>query len=280
MIFYGRWGSLRQIPSPLAEGAGAHTPTSPSSSNKRFNHAKLYVFDSQTVILGGMGIGDDFRDVNVDFMVEITGGGAAARLADRYEGRARSTPGRPFDYLLHALRGQALTGKALAAQRLELMAGVRERLTIAMAYLGHPSRPTCWSAAVQRGVKVTLLTAARANVGGDLNLATCAELLRRTGSPGNLRIVLPPADGARQGHRGRRRMGRPRLGQLHPAVARRLRGGGPLLPRPELRPARRAGHRERARGRGKPPGSPWPTAAWQRGDGAAWSVRSTHGRKG
>jgi phosphatidylserine/phosphatidylglycerophosphate/cardiolipin synthase-like enzyme len=36
------------------------------------------------------------------------------------------------------------------------------------------------------------LTAARANVLGDLNLATCAELLRRTGSPANLRIVLHP----------------------------------------------------------------------------------------
>jgi phosphatidylserine/phosphatidylglycerophosphate/cardiolipin synthase-like enzyme len=41
-------------------------------------------------------------------------------------------------------------------------------------------------------VKVTLLTAARANVGADLNLATCADLLRRTGSPENLRVVLHP----------------------------------------------------------------------------------------
>ena len=37
-----------------------------------------------------------------------------------------------------------------------------------------------------------MLTAARANIIGDLNLWTCAQLLRRTGSPENLRIVLHP----------------------------------------------------------------------------------------
>ena len=50
------------------------------------------MFDDETVILGGMGIGDDFRHHNVDFMVEISGGQAAARLADRYEGRAAFDP--------------------------------------------------------------------------------------------------------------------------------------------------------------------------------------------
>jgi hypothetical protein len=41
-------------------------------------------------------------------------------------------------------------------------------------------------------VQVNVLTAARANIIGDLNLWTCAQLLRRTGSPENLRIVLHP----------------------------------------------------------------------------------------
>jgi cardiolipin synthase len=189
MTFYGRWGSLRQNPSALATALVSH-PNVTFVDNKRFDHAKLYVFDDETVILGGMGIGDDFRDINVDFMVEITGGGAATRLADRYEGRAPFDASRSFDYLLHTLRSQ--DRKALAAQRFELMAGARERLTIEMAYLGHRPSTDVLVAAVQRGVEVTLLTAARANVGGDLNLATCAELLRRTGSPENLRIVLHP----------------------------------------------------------------------------------------
>jgi phosphatidylserine/phosphatidylglycerophosphate/cardiolipin synthase-like enzyme len=84
MTVYGRWGSLRQRPSPLADALLNHQMVTVNRHEKRFDHAKLYVFDEETVILGGMGIGDDFRHHNVDFMVEISGGHAAARLADRY----------------------------------------------------------------------------------------------------------------------------------------------------------------------------------------------------
>ena len=199
MTVYGRWGSLRQKPSPLADALLNHQMVSVSHHQKRFDHAKLYVFDDEIVILGGMGIGDDFRHHNVDFMVEISGGGAAARLADRYEGRAAFDPKRSFDYLLHSFKGS--TSKqgqkrgqrvALAKQRLALIASAQKRLTIEMAYFGDRACTTALVDAVKRGVFVTVLTAARANIIGDLNLWTCAQLLRRTGSPDNLRIVLHP----------------------------------------------------------------------------------------
>lgn len=191
MFFYGRWGSLHQVPSALADQLSKH-PRVRLVNEKRFDHAKLFVFDDETIILGGMGIGDDFRDVNVDFMVELTGGDAVTRLTDRYEGRAPFDPSRPFDFLLHASEGNERTGESLAAQRLALIDGARERLTIAMAYLGDRGANEALCRAVERGVAVTLLTAARADVGGDLNLFSCARLLRRTGSPPNLRLVLHP----------------------------------------------------------------------------------------
>jgi cardiolipin synthase len=191
MFFYGRWGSLAQSPSELATALLAH-PNVRVIAEKRFDHAKLYIFDDETVILGGMGIGDDFRDVNVDFMVEISGGDAAERLAARYEGRAPFDAGRPFDYLLHSFRGHTRSRDSLSAQRLDLLAGVRERLTIAMAYLGDPEPTQAVIDAVKRGVQVTLLTAARANVGADINLLTCSQILQRTGSPANLRVIFHP----------------------------------------------------------------------------------------
>jgi cardiolipin synthase len=196
MTVYGRWGSLRQKPSPLADALLNHQMVSVSSREKRFDHAKLYVFDDETVILGGMGIGDDFRHHNVDFMVEISGGGAATRLADRYDGRAAFDPDRGFDYLLHSFRGSAPPRKgqrvALAKQRLALIASAQKRLTIEMAYFGDQACTAALVDAVKRGVQVTVLTAARANIIGDLNLWTCAQLLRRTNSAENLRIVLHP----------------------------------------------------------------------------------------
>jgi cardiolipin synthase len=191
MGWYGRWGSLRQTPSAVAEALRDH-PRVHLVAEKRFDHSKLYVFDDETVILGGMGIGDDFRHVNIDFMVEVSGGRAAERLAERYEQGVRFDGERSFDYLLHSFRGRAANGESLADQRLALINQTRERLTIAMAYLGDPAATEALVAAVRRGVRVTLLTAARANVGADLNLYTCATLLRRTGHAENLRIVLHP----------------------------------------------------------------------------------------
>src|SRR4029077_10482452 len=125
--------------------------------------------------------GDDFRLANVDFMVEIAGGGAAARLTDRYAGAVPFDPRRSFDFLLHSFSGNGHGGRSLADDRLALIAGARKRLTIEMAYIGDRACTNAIVAAVQRGVSVTILTAARANVLRDLNLATCDQILRRTG---------------------------------------------------------------------------------------------------
>ncbi len=191
MLFYGRWGSLRQRPSPLAAALAAH-PNVRLTIAKRFDHAKLFVFDDRTLIMGGMGIGDDHRDVNVDFMVEIDGAAAVERLAERHAGRARFDARRRFDFLLHSLAAGAPPGEELGAQRLALIAGARRRLTIAMAYLGDDRATQALCDAVGRGVEVTLLTSARTDVGADLNRFSCANILRRTGHPPNLRLVLHP----------------------------------------------------------------------------------------
>jgi cardiolipin synthase len=192
MIVYGRWGSLAQRPSALADALLRHHNVIVRCDERRFDHAKLYVFDDETVILGGMGIGDDFRLTNVDFMVEISGGNVAARLQERYEGLAAFDPTRIFDFLLHSFRGSARLAGTLAEDRLRLIASARRRLTIEMAYLGDRACTDAIVAAVNRGVEVTLLTAARANIIGDLNLYTCNEIMRRTGNPANLRIALHP----------------------------------------------------------------------------------------
>jgi cardiolipin synthase len=190
MVGYGKWGSLRQRPSELADALRTHPDVTIARDDDRYDHSKLYVFDDEIVILGGMGIGDDFRLHNVDFMVEIAGPEAAPRLAQRHDGQAAFDAGRSFDYLLRS--HECLDPGELARERLALIAGARKTLTIEMAYLGDPACTDAIVAAVKRGVAVTMLTAAKANVIGNLNLWTCAEILRRTGSPSNLRIFLHP----------------------------------------------------------------------------------------
>ncbi len=192
MAAYGRWGSLRQRPSAHADALLQHPNITVRRDDKRFDHSKLWVFDDELVILGGMGIGDDSRWANVDFMVELTGREAAARLADRYEGRAAFDPERRFDYLLHSFTADVQADDTLREQRLRLIASARKRLTIEMAYLGDRACALALVDAVNRGVAVTLLTSARANVLGDLNLRTCHDILGRTRNADNLRVFLHP----------------------------------------------------------------------------------------
>jgi cardiolipin synthase len=61
-----------------------------------------------------------------------------------------------------------------------------------MAYLGDRRFTAALLQAIARGVRVKLVTAALADVLGNLNRATCDVLLRRTGAPAHLEIVLLP----------------------------------------------------------------------------------------
>jgi cardiolipin synthase len=101
-------------------------------------------------------------------------------------------PARDLDFLLSSHRAPQPDGDTLVEQRIRLIRGARERLTIEMAYMGDRRCTDAVVDAVKRGVSVTLLTAERANVIRDVNLHTCDDLLRRTGAPEHLRIVLHP----------------------------------------------------------------------------------------
>jgi len=181
-----------QTPSALADALTTHANVEVAHGDERHDHSKVYIFDDARIVLGGMGIGNDYRYTNVDFMVEITGADAVERFEERCAGRAPFDPGRDFDYLVHSFEGRPDGDATLAEHRLALIAGARERLTIEMAYLGDQRCTDALVAAAARGVQVTLLTAARANIIGDLNLSVCDELLRRTRATGNLRVFLHP----------------------------------------------------------------------------------------
>lgn len=185
-------GSPTQQPSDLADALARHGKVRIERDRKRFDHAKVYVFDDEAIVLGGIGIGDDYRRKNVDFMVELRGEDVVRRFHDRCAGRTSFDPGREVDFLVHSLAVSGPRGSPLLTDRLALIAAARKRLTVAMAYLGDPRCTDALVDAVGRGVRVTLLTAERSDILGDLTLGTCEKLLRRTGAPDHLRVVLHP----------------------------------------------------------------------------------------
>lgn len=179
-------------PNPLAEAIVAHPNIKVKHHAKRFDHSKLFIFDDRRMILGSMGIADQHHRDWVEMAVRIDGEENVRRLRDRVEDAAPFDPHRRIDFLVHSIDAHPQRTCPMLEQRLALIESAQQSLTIAMAYLGDPRFTKALIAAVRRGVDVTLMTAGWADVCGDLGRATCDQVLRKTGSPSNLKIVLMP----------------------------------------------------------------------------------------
>jgi len=185
-------GSFRQRRNPLAEAILAHPNIAVEHHRKRFDHSKLFIVDERLVTLGSMNIGDNHHRDWVDIMVEVEGEPHIARLRERMAGLDEFDPSRGLDFLVHSREAHRPRTCPMLSHRLAILDAARESLTVEMAYLGDRRYTAALARAVRRGVDVTLVTAARADVLGNLNRATCDVLLRLTGAPRNLTIVLLP----------------------------------------------------------------------------------------
>lgn len=191
-VVYFNWGGVRQQPSDLAEAMLAHPNISVDFETPRYDHAKIFVFDESRIILGSFGIGNDHRFTWLEKVVELEGAHHVARLRARLSGEAEFDPRRSVDFLVHSRKLHPRGTCPMLAERLKLIDGARRSLVVEMAYLGDPRFTDALVRAVQRGVEVTVLTAAHADILGHLNRAVCDQLLRVTGAPANLKVFLYP----------------------------------------------------------------------------------------
>lgn len=189
--FYGGERLARQEPSALATALVDHPNVVVERESKRFDHAKVFVFDGSELVLGSMGIGDKHHEQWHEAMVRLVGTEHVERLELRSRGAVPFDPTRPVDFLVHR-HGVHAPG-ALAHDRLALLDGARERIGVAMAYLGDARFTDALVRAVARGVDVHLVTS-RSDVNGHLNMATCDALRQRCDAarPGGLRLSLTP----------------------------------------------------------------------------------------
>jgi cardiolipin synthase len=185
-------GSFKQRPNPLAERILAHPKITVEHMRKRFDHSKIYIVDDRYLALGSMGIGDNHRNEWLDVMIEAEGPEHVARLRERMAGHDEFDPSRGLDFLVHSREAHRKKSCPMISHRLALIDAAEESLTIEMAYLGDRRFTAALGRAVQRGVHVKLVTADQADVLGATNRATCDALMRMTGAPENLTIVLLP----------------------------------------------------------------------------------------
>jgi len=189
---FRRKGSFKQQPNPLAQAIVDHPRIRVQHRRRRFDHSKVFVVDDSWLCLGSMGIGDNHRHDWLDIMVELDGADHVARLRHRMAGEDEFDPSRGIDFLVHSRQAHRPRTCPMLSHRLALIDSAKHSLTIEMAYLGDRRFTAALARAVGRGVGVTLVTAARADVLGNVNRATCDTLRRVTGAPEHLRVVLLP----------------------------------------------------------------------------------------
>jgi cardiolipin synthase len=182
----------RQRFNPLVDHILEHPLITVSHDKKRFDHSKIFIFDNEVLVLGSMGIGDDHHDDWIDMMVEAVGEEYVQRLRARMSGAAEFDQSRRVDFLLHNQAAHEKKTCPMLNDRLDLIGSAEQTLVIEMAYLGDVCFTKAMVAAVNRGVDVTLVTGRDVNVLKSLGKAALAKLLKDTGAPENLTIILHP----------------------------------------------------------------------------------------
>ena len=180
------------VANPTADAILDHPNIIVEHAKKRFDHSKLFIFDERRIILGSMGIGDDHRHHNVEMAVMLDGADDVARLRQAISGEVAFNANRAVDFLVHSRDVHPIRVCPMLLHRLELINSAQKSLMILMAYLGDRRYTQALIRAVRRGVAVTLVTAAQAEVLGDLGRATCNRILRATRAPNNLTIIHMP----------------------------------------------------------------------------------------
>lgn len=185
-------GSFKQRPNELSERILQHPNIVVEHQRKRFDHSKVYIIDDRSIILGSMGIGDNHRNDWIDVMVEAEGESHVARLRERMSGFDEFDPSRGLDFLVHSRDAYRKKSCPMITHRLALIDAAERSITVEMAYFTDRRFTAALARAVQRGLEVKVVIADQSDVLANINRATCDALMRLTGAPDNLSIVLVP----------------------------------------------------------------------------------------
>jgi cardiolipin synthase len=183
-------GSFKQRLNPLSKRILEHPNIRVEHHRKRFDHSKVYIVDDRYLILGSMGIGDNHRNEWLDVMVEVEGPEHVERLRERMAGYDEFDPSRGLDFLVHSRDAHRKKSCPMISHRLALIDAAEKSITVEMAYFTDRRFTAALARAVQRGVEVKVVIADQADVLANINRATCNTLIRLTGAPQNLTIVL------------------------------------------------------------------------------------------
>lgn len=128
-------------------------------------HTKYYCIDETFLITGSLNLEDRHRGYH-DIMVEVSGAG---NIRDFREARGMVLMNRPEKDTF-----------PIKSAVLALIENACESIHIEMAYVGDADITRALIAAGRRGVKISILFSAKANIGNDVNFHTLREIMEQT----------------------------------------------------------------------------------------------------
>ena len=194
-LFYNRDRSHAPHDTEVDSGALLHTllehPNVDAMYDKnKYDHSKFYLFDGETLILGGINVedkesGQDYAGrAYHDYMVKLT---EPPLIAEFLERRRSPASGGTFEMNLKE-RGNWF---GMKDAYLKLINDAEKSLTIVMAYFSAlPEFETAILRAAQRSVNVRIVIPAHANFQDDLNKKAVSRLIKKSG--GAIKVCAYP----------------------------------------------------------------------------------------
>lgn len=165
----------------------------------RYDHSKYYIFDDDTIIMGGMNIEDKELDRDIfgkkyqDLMIGLHSSAAVRELRNKLyaaEPAAMSRRENAPDYFFTANIRTPFREFEIEQTFLRIIREAKQELTVIMAYFS-PVKAIMNEiyAACLRGVRVTVILSENANLMDGLNKCTCAQLMKHTKGALSIRLI-------------------------------------------------------------------------------------------
>jgi cardiolipin synthase len=189
--FLGKPKGYKQKINPLAYKLTNHPNVYIYKEEIRNDHSKYYIFDNQVLIIGGINIEDKeiYTDVSgvkyCDYMVEMNGDEYIKEFNSQLnEGRFyKNEPTIEFIYNIKRNNTKVFKAKT---EILKLINSATSSIDLVMAYFGDRDINNAIIEKANQGVKVTIITAQKANIQNDLNRKVLKELMKKTNNKINL----------------------------------------------------------------------------------------------
>lgn len=179
---YSDFLGTKDSPNPLWRAFWNH-PRIRISHATNHDHAKVYVFDGHTLILGGMNVADEYRYDWHDCMVELRGSSFVEQFLTRKKPADEHTPIR--------LVSNTEESKDIRPTFVRMLDGAREQVVIEHAYMSDPEVVVQLVALSKRGVRITIILPQRMQLHNHATQLAIGQLMS-DGNLANIRVFIFP----------------------------------------------------------------------------------------